>query len=92
MKDHPFISPIICLICGEELKELYPAVEENSYNMVDSGVVGKLFAPFGSENDGTVYQIGLCDKCIKSLVEQKKLKEIGDYLFPELDKEIKENS
>ena len=27
MKDHSFISPVICLICGEELKVLYPAVE-----------------------------------------------------------------
>jgi hypothetical protein len=77
----PFIHPVSCIKCGKELKSL----ESDSYDMVDSGVVGKLYAPFGSVNDGTVYQIGICDDCIKS----SNLKPIGDYISVDMDTEIK---
>jgi hypothetical protein len=54
--------------------------------MVDKGVIGRLYAPFGSENDGTVYQIGICDACVKEV----KLVALGDYMDSDLDKEVKQ--
>lgn len=80
--------PVTCVRCGKVLQALEPATERD-YGMVNDGVVGKLYSPYGSENDGTVYQIGICDECIKICLQEKKLKEIGDYIFSDLNEEIK---
>ena len=77
-RNYPFQPPVTCVKCGKELKPLDPD-HKDDYGMVDGGIVGILFAPFGSQNDGTVFQIGICDGCI----ETTQLKPIGDYLLPE---------
>ena len=81
---HPFIPPITCVRCGKELAPLEPDGGKD-YGMVDGGVIGRIYAPFGSRNDGTIYQIGICDDCI----DASGLKPIGDYMFAEHDIEIK---
>ena len=82
-KSFPYIAPVTCVKCSKELKPLEPS--QDPYGMVDGGVVGKLFSPYGSENDGTVFQIGICDECIKKV----KLTPIGDYMDSGMDTEIK---
>jgi hypothetical protein len=86
----PYHNPLTCVICKKPLKDLYPEFKD-SYGMIDSGVAGKLYAPYGSENDGTVYQIGICDSCIKTT----HLTAIGDYMEPEwfeIDKKYRSTS
>ena len=61
-------KPINCIICN---KEIYPLIDD-TYDMVDGGIVAKIEAPFGSCFDGNIYQIGICDEC----VEKNKLKQI----------------
>ena len=80
----PYIPPVTCVRCGKELKALDPS-DPIDYGVVESGIVGRLYSPYGSENDGTIYQIGICDPCIKEV----KLKEIGDYMNPDIDTAIK---
>jgi hypothetical protein len=69
-----YIPPIQCIECGKELKPLC----DDTYGMVEGGVVGKISAPYGSRHDGTVYQIGICDDCIDKSPE---LVILGDYML-----------
>ena len=95
-KRHPYIPPIACVACGRELKGSMQD-SPTDYNTVSSGVVGRLYAPYGSENDGTIFQIGICDECIKSRTAvnastgkiEPAVKAIGDYMDPGMDAEIK---
>ena len=74
-------SPIKCVHCGKKIKPLdYPDLAKN-YEMVDSGVVGIIYAPYGSNRDGDIFQIGICDDCIPILEKEKKIKKIADYLL-----------
>ena len=53
--------------------------------MIDSGMCARVYAPYGSCHDGTVFQIGLCDKCVVIA----KPTPIGDYICPDFDAKIK---
>lgn len=79
-----FIPPVTCVRCGKELESI-DHEEKKTYGMVSGGVVGVLYAPYGSRNDGTIYQIGICDDCI----DEVKLVPIGDYMFADHDQEIR---
>ena len=82
LPQRPYIPPVKCVKCGKVLEPIEP---DRDYGMVHAGIVGQIHAPYGSENDGTIYQIGICDECIKAT----NLKPIGDYLFSEHDEEIR---
>ena len=84
----PFKPPVNCIKCGKELLPLEPDRDvSEAYWMIHSGVVGQLCAPYGSGEDGAIFQVGVCDLCIKELLKEGKLKRVGDYIFPDLDKE-----
>ncbi|MDO8640456.1 MAG: hypothetical protein Q7R33_02840 [Nitrosarchaeum sp.] len=82
-KEPAFRPPITCVVCD---KELQPCMTDNcQYEVVNGGTVGKIFAPFGSEHDGFIFQIGICDSCAKT-----KLILLGDYMDTHLDEHIKQ--
>jgi hypothetical protein len=70
-KLHPYtannVSPINCICCGKELHLLYPEneTEEPESAMWGGGVVSNISAGYGSNCDGDVYLIGLCDECLR---------------------------
>lgn len=75
-------SPLLCVICGKELLEInLNNSKEMDYGMVNGGIVGKIYAPFGSKFDGSIFQIGICDDCAEKVEPEGKIKEIGDYLY-----------
>jgi hypothetical protein len=82
MEKLKYVPPINCVKCGKLIEDLNypgPTLNDNAedlYGMVKDGVVGKLYAPYGSCYDGSIFQIGICDPCIK----EAKLVELGDYL------------
>jgi hypothetical protein len=71
--------PVVCLCCGKEVTQL---PDSEDYEMVDSGVVGRLTAGYGSRHDGSIMQVGLCDGCIEKLTQEGKIKEIDNYIVP----------
>ena len=76
-EEHPFKLPVTCVVCKKALKFCE--------DCLTGGVIGKLHANYGSIHDGTIYQICICDDCIST----RKLTEIGDYMFPDHDAQIK---
>ena len=76
--DNPYIYPVTCVVCNKTIEplEFNDADIKKDYDMIDGGIVGKLYAPYGSKHDGNIYQIGICDDCIDNV----KLKLIGNYL------------
>jgi hypothetical protein len=76
-----FKSPVFCIECGKELKSMSL---NNDYDMVHGGIVDKISAGYGSNQDGSIFQIGICDICLDKKLQEKKIIKIGDYLFPEM--------
>ena len=79
--DVKFNPPVVCIECGKELKSLSLSVD---YDMVDGGTVDKISAGYGSNQDGSIFQIGICDECLEKKLRDKKIRKIGDYLFPDM--------
>ena len=53
--------------------------------MIEDGMMAQMYAPYGSQHDGTIFQIGLCDDC----VEKKKPTVIGNYMFGDIDEGVR---
>lgn len=49
--------------------------------MWSDGIVGNISAGFGSNQDGSMFVIGICDKCSREKVEDGTIAYIGDYMF-----------
>ena len=71
-----FIPPVECIKCGKELKPLY----DDTYEMVDGGIVDRIHAPYASRHDGAIFQIGICDDCIDAAIISSEIVKLGDYL------------
>lgn len=76
------IEPVKCICCGKEIKSLLPD-PDMKYDMVDGGIVTHINAGFGSEHDGDVFQIAICDECINEKEREDRLILVGNYLFGE---------
>ena len=68
-----YVPPVCCLTCGVEIEPFDEPCNGDPYEMVKGSVVGMMYAPFGSENDGYIFQIGLCDKCIEGHLKTGKM-------------------
>jgi len=89
---HKIVPPICCLHCGIKIEPMDKDEKlHDPYEMVLSSVVGFVYAGFGSENDGYIFQIGICDKCIEKLLEINRIKLIGDYIDSNVNAEIKKD-
>ena len=62
---------INCIVCD---KKIY----ETDKGMFDDGLVSDVSAGFGSQYDGSVFRIGVCDKCIA----RKRPKFVKDHFYP----------
>jgi hypothetical protein len=60
-----------CICCGIEIKPiLVDYFDKPEEGMWERGVVTKLQMPFGSELDGNVYIIAICDTCIVNKLKE----------------------
>ncbi len=67
-------NPIACLSCGKPLE----AVDNSD---VEGGIVGHIYAGYGSDHDGDILQIVLCDSCADKLEKEDRIVVVGNYLF-----------
>lgn len=73
-----------CICCNAEIKPIEGAHDGKPWqNMWLDGIVDKIAANYGSENDGNVYVIAICDSCVKSKVADGTLQYVNNYMFPE---------
>ncbi len=49
--------------------------------MIDNGIIHIIDAGYGSKHDGDQFVIAICDKCIKSNLEDATLLYYGNYMF-----------
>ena len=71
------IEPVNCMFCGKTLKPLHGS----DYGMVNDGMVGHFYAPYGSSFDGNIFQMAICDNCVKTKEKEDKIILVGDYMF-----------
>lgn len=77
MKKIKIKGPVLCIVCGKELKSIHG----EDYDMIHSGIKGHLYAPYGSSHDGDIYQIAICDDCIQQKEKEDKVVLLGNYIF-----------
>lgn len=82
MKDLSNITSVKCICCGFEIKELEQRLEKYKQNpscsMWDGGTVEKCSMPYGSDKDGSIYIIGICDQCIDK--HEDRVIYVGEYI------------
>ncbi len=49
--------------------------------MIDNGIIHIIDAGYGSKHDGDQFVIAICDKCIKTNLEDATLLYYGSYMF-----------
>lgn len=83
-KPPKYKSPILCIVCGKKVKD-FPTcpTDEPNYEMIDDGIVQRMYAPYGSKHDTDVFQIGICDECVDKAVADGRMKRIGNYMTGE---------
>ena len=77
---------INCICCGKEIKALdntkgimIKKLGPESF-MWENGVVEKITAGYGSNNDGDVFYLGICDECINQNYQNGRLIYSGDCI------------
>jgi len=81
-KRHPYtttdVSPMSCICCGADIAAIHPS-DLDKYDldsqMWDNGIVGIISAGYGSNKDGDVYCVAICDNCIE------KARNRGDVIY-----------
>ena len=84
-KYHPYnaenVTPINCICCGKEINLLDGDNDEPENQMWSGGIVSNISAGFGSNCDGDVYLIGVCDDCINKKRNEGTAIFLYDYLI-----------
>ncbi len=68
-----------CIFCECDIKRMYPERPKGKpeSDMWLNGIVDKIHAGYGSDHDGNIYVIAICDSC---LIKKKKVIEfVGTY-------------
>ncbi len=70
-------------VSGSEEEMVFSTVENHKAEnaMWLGGTVGNISAGYGSDEDGSMFVIAICDKCTKDKMEDGTLAYIGDYMF-----------
>ena len=70
-----------CVCCGFEIKTIYGEGEDKPWEgMWLDGTVDKISAGFGSELDGNMYIIAICDNCVRTKLKDGIIEYIGNYM------------
>lgn len=94
-RDHPYspeqVSPLNCICCGKEIEILYPNEKDSflklSSEMWNGGIVQEISAGFGSDKDGDVYLIAICDNCLSIKRNEGSAIYLYDYMNSRYDEE-----
>lgn len=70
-----------CICCNNSISPIdtIPTRFPQS-GMYKNGIVDKISAGYGSDFDGNMYIIAVCDECIKKLKEENKIQSAGNYM------------
>jgi hypothetical protein len=56
-----------CICCGIEIKYIYDrSVDKRGKGIWLNGMVDIIAANYGSEHDGDIYVVALCDGCVRT--------------------------
>ncbi len=70
-----------CIRCDARIKPLHPEmIRFPQQGMYSGGVVDKISAGYGSDKDGDMFIIAVCDKCIDNLKQENKIEYAGNYM------------
>ena len=76
------VTEVKCICCGFRIKELHGRFEKDvnrpEGSMWDGGTVERCYMPYGSNKDGNIYVIGICDGCIDK--NKERVIYAGEYI------------
>ena len=79
----------ICIKCGKEIKNFDPTTKFKPENGIwFDGIVSKISAGYGSNLDGDMYIIAICDDCIRD--NKDRVEYVGNYMEDFYNREDKD--
>jgi hypothetical protein len=85
-------KPIVirrCICCWFEIKPINGVDDKKPWQgMWLDGIVDKIAANYGSDFDGNIYIVALCDSCLKARLKDGIIEYIGDYMQPSVNTEF----
>ena len=72
-----------CICCGFEIKPIHGGGGDKPWQgMWLDGTVDKIAANYGSELDGDMYVVALCDGCVRAKLKDGTIEYVGNYMEP----------
>lgn len=72
-----------CICCGFEIKPIHGGGDDKPWQgMWLDGTVDKIAANYGSELDGDMYVVALCDSCVRAKLKDGTIEYAGNYMQP----------
>jgi len=72
-----------CICCGFEIKPIHGGGDDKPWQgMWLDGIVDKIAANYGSELDGDMYVVALCDSCVRAKLKDGTIEYVGNYMMP----------
>lgn len=72
-----------CVFCGFEIKPIHGGGDDKPWQgMWLNGTVDKIAANYGSELDGNMYVVALCDGCVRAKLKDGTIEYVGNYMMP----------
>jgi hypothetical protein len=70
-----------CICCGFEIKPIHGGGEDKPWQgMWLDGTIDKIAANYGSELDGDMYVVALCDVCVRAKLKDGIIEYAGNYM------------
>ena len=84
---------MLCICCNKKIEPIYNEVSEEQLifekekGIWNDGIVGSISAGYGSNKDGDIFMIAVCDECLSSKIETGTIALIDNYIEPVYSKE-----
>lgn len=79
MELKPIVSRL-CICCGFEIKPIHGGSDDKPWQgMWLGGTVDKISANYGSELDGDIHVVALCDGCVRVKLKDGIIEYVGNY-------------
>lgn len=70
-----------CICCDKKIKAIHPeTIRFPQSGMYSGGIVDRISAGYGSNKDGNMYIVAICDDCTDKLAQENKIEFAGNYM------------
>ena len=83
---------MLCICCSKKIEPIYNddileeelifESEQKGKGMWNDGILGTISAGYGSNKDGDVYKVAICDDCLEIKINTGVVAVVANYISP----------